>query len=428
MELSAPKEGRGRKGDAMKERLFPKPAIETKHRTGMLGAHFDCFIKWMQEREYAYESMRYNIQRITNFAGYLRRRGIRSVEQLEGAEGMELLIAYQKYCKRKGYSDRSSSIRLYLQALREAGVLSGSPPDRTPAFRKFQAYLSFLKNRKGLSENTVRNHRYWVEKFLKFLSSQEGFSLTRVSIQDVDKFILQGGGRYARSTQQLIAGCLRGFFRFLYQSGKTDTDLSYLIASPRCYKLASLPRVLTWEEVNKLLGHVDMSTKAGLRNDAILLILTTYGIRAGEVARLQLDDIDWKKETIRIIPGKTGRELLLPLMPRAGKAVLKYLKHARPASKYREVFLLTCAPRRPLKSTNIRYVVARHIRLAGLDSPRQGPHLLRYSFATHLLRSGASLKEIGDMLGHRSPASTHVYTKTATEKLREVALEIPEVK
>lgn len=411
----------------MEEKIFPKPKIEARHRKGMLGAHFECFRHWMQERGYAYQSMRYNIQRITNFGRYLKRRGICSVQKLEGTEGQELLISYKKYCKRKGYSDRSSSIRLYIKALQDAGVLRG-PHSKAPLFREVEAYVRFLEDHKELSTCTIDNHQRLVEMFLSFIYCQNSFSPPEFSIQQVDRFIRQEGSRYSRRTQQLIAGCLRSFFKFLYQSGKTGTDLSCLITSPRCYKLESLPRVLNWEEINKILNSVDKSTRAGLRNNAILLLLTTYGLRAGEVARLKLDDIDWKKEIIHILPGKTGRALLLPLMPRVGKAILKYLKQTRPVSKHREVFLLTCAPWTPLKSTNIRYVVGRHIQLAGLDPPRHGPHLLRYSFATHLMRSGASLKEIGDMLGHRSFESTHVYTKTATEKLREVALEMSEVK
>ena len=172
---------------------------------------------------------------------------------------------------------------------------------------------------------------------------------------------------------------------------------------------------------------VDLSTKAGPQHYAILQLLTTYGLRAGEIAQLRLDNIDWRKETIHIAPGKTGKDLWLPLTAGVGKAILRYLKDRRPPSKYREIFLLTCAPWTPLKSGNIGYVVNRHIKLAGLNLPRGGPHLLRHSFATRLVRAGASLKEIGDLLGHRDPESTHTYTKTATERLREVALEMPEI-
>jgi len=191
--------------------------------------------------------------------------------------------------------------------------------------------------------------------------------------------------------------------------------------------MESLPRVLNWDEVKKILHSVDLSLKIGLQHYAILILLTTYGLRAGEVAQIKLDDINWRKETIHISQKKSGRDLWLPLTPQVGKAILNYLKRGRPPSKHREIFLLTCAPWNPLTSSNIAYVVRRHIKLAELDAPHRGPHIIRHSFATHLIREGVPLKEIGDMLGHRSPESTHIYTKTATENLREVALEVPEV-
>jgi site-specific recombinase XerD len=144
------------------------------------------------------------------------------------------------------------------------------------------------------------------------------------------------------------------------------------------------------------------------------------------VANLKLEDIDWRKETIFIAQGKTGQDLWLPLTPKVGNAIIQYLKRARPHSKYRELFLLTKAPWTPITRRNIGYIVNRYIQLTGLSPSQRGPHLLRHSFATNLIRRGVQLKEIGDMLGHRDLNSTHLYTKTAVENLREVALEVPE--
>lgn len=186
--------------------------------------------------------------------------------------------------------------------------------------------------------------------------------------------------------------------------------------------------MLTWSEVQKILDSVDRSVKTGLQHYAVLILLATYGLRAGEVTHLKLEDINWREDTIHIPSRKMGKDLWLPLTPQVGKAILEYLKHGRPPSKYHNVFLLTRAPWTPLDRNNIAYVVNRHIQLAGLKPPRHGAHLLRHSFATHLIRAGVPLKHIGDMLGHRNPESTHIYTKTATEQLRQVALEVPEVR
>lgn len=412
----------------MHEKIFPKATIEAKHRGGMLGAHFDCFLSWMSKRSYSCNTMRAKIQSVTLLGEYLERKGIRCIRELQGKRGQRLLSAYQDHWKSRGCWRRSSTSRFCMRALEEAGVIKTPTNSDRLLFPEVSQYVAYLKSQRGLSESTIGYHKYWTERLLGFLGCREGASLLPTfQIADIDRFIEREGTRLQCGTQQLLAGVLRSFLHYLYLSGELITDLSCFVASPRRYKLQSLPGVLEWEDVQKIIDSVDLSTRAGPQHYAILLFLTTYGLRAGEVARLTLDDIDWRKETIHIAPGKTGRDLWLPLTAGVGKAILAYLKDRRPSSKYREIFLLTCAPWTPLKSGNIAYVVNRHIKLAGLDPPRHGPHLLRHSFATRLIRAGASLKEIGDLLGHRDPESTHTYTKTATDQLREVALEIPEV-
>jgi len=412
----------------MPENIFPRAAIDTRHRAGMIGTLFDYFLDWMRKRGYSISTMRAKMQSITLLGKYLERRGIRRIAELQGTRGQRLLSAYQKHWKSKGCWRRSSTPRLCMRALEEAGVLNNRGDSNRPMFFQISRYTTYLGRQRGLSESTVRSHTYWTERFLKFLGCSQGARhLPTFQIADVDRFVEREGTRLESGTQQLLAGALRGFLHFLYLSGERRTDMSSLVTSPRRYKLQSLPRVLEWEDVEKIIDSVNLSTRAGPQHYAILLLLTTYGLRAGEVARLRLDDIDWRKEIIHVAPGKTGKDLYLPLTAQVGNAILAYLKNRRPASQYREIFLLTCAPWTPLKSTNIGYVVRRHLDLADLDPPHRGPHLLRHSFATRLVRHGATLKEIGDLLGHRDPDSTHIYTKTATNRLQEVALEIPEI-
>jgi len=410
----------------MTNKIFPIAAVEAKHRKGLLGTHFDCFVDWMQRHGYSHHSMRFNIQCVTHFGKYLEQRGICSIRQLEGASGKELLATYRDHLKSHEHWRRDAGLKLYIQALEEAGMIASSSSRDLSLFHETQQYITFLKNQKGLHERTIQYHLYWVEKFLCFIGYQEGTSsLPTFGIADIDRFIEQGAFRFKRTTQQHLTGVLRSFLRFLYQSGRVSNDLAPLIISPRRYRFDTLPRVLDWEEVQKILNSVDRSTASGRQHYAILILLTTYGLRAGEVANLKLEDIDWRKETICIASRKTGRDLWLPLIPQVGQAILDYLKHGRPGSKDRHIFLLTRAPWTPLNRHNVAYVADRHIELSGLDLPRRGPHLLRHSFATHLIRKGVPLKQIGDMLGHRDPDSTHIYTQTAIEQLREVALDVP---
>lgn len=412
----------------MTSKIFPTAAVEAKHRNGLLGTYFDCFISWMERHGYSRHSMRFNTQCATHFGRYLEQRGIWSIHQLGEASGKELLAAYRDYLKGYKHWRRDAGLKLYIQALEEAGVIAPKPSKDASLFHETRQYIIFLKNQKGLSERTIQYHIYWTQKFLHFIGYQENASsLPAFGIADVDRFI-EDRAFQKPVTQGHLTGVLRSFLRFLHQSGRLSNDLASLIIRPRRYRLGTLPRALDWEQVQQILDSVDRSTGSGPQHYAILVLLAIYGLRAGEVANLKLEDIDWKKETIHIASRKAGKDLWLPLVPHGGKAVLDYLKHGRPGSKDRHIFLLTRAPWTPLNSHNVASVVNRHIELSGLDLPKHGPHLLRHSFATHLIRKGLPLKQIGDMLGHRDPDSTHIYTKTAVEQLREVALDAPEVR
>lgn len=290
-------------------------------------------------------------------------------------------------------------------------------------------YVSFLEKQKGLSKNTIRCHVYQTEKFLRFLGcAKADKSIPTFGIADIDRFIESEANRLKRTSLQKLANCLRSFIRFLYQTGKISTDLSSLVTSPRIYRLETVHQTLNWSEVQEILNCIDQTTKIGKRDYAILVLLSIYGLRAGEIARLKLENINWRKETIYIAPGKTGQDLWLPLMPLAGKAILKYLKQARPLSKYREIFLLSRAPWTPLHSRNISICVKRYLQHVKPEQQQGGAHLFRHTFATYLAQQGVSLKYIGDLLGHRSCETTQIYTKTNIPYLREVALEVPFMK
>ncbi len=412
----------------MHQKIYSKPEAEAMHREGLLGDHFDCLLTWLDGQGYSLETMRCRILRVTHFGRYLEQKGVRSIHELEGAPGQKLLSDYQRYWKAKGHYHRNSDLRFYIRALEEAGVLKASPPTDSPMSHEIQTYVTFLRDQKGLSESTILSHVRCIEKFLEFLDCQKyAHTIPGFGITEVDNFIKHVGTRLRRTSQKSVAGILRSFVRFLYQSGEISRNLSYLITSPRCYQLEALPRLLNWDEVEQILQSVDVSVGSGVRAYAILTLLATYGLRAGEVAHLRLEDIDWRRESIHIARRKNGRDLRLPLVPQAAEAVIGYLKRRRPSSNYREVFLLTRAPWTPLDRQHIAYVVRRQIHLTGLAPSRHGAHIIRHSFATHLHCKGASLKEIGDMLGHKNPQSTRVYTKTAIDNLREAALEVPEV-
>ena len=193
----------------------------------------------------------------------------------------------------------------------------------------------------------------------------------------------------------------------------------------RKYRLADVPCALAWEQVQRLLAVVDRRAPNGRRNYAMLLLAATYGLRSCEIRALRLDDIDWADDAITIYSPKTGRRRTLPLTRPVGEATLDYLREERLPSVHREVFLSSRPPHGPLRSKINRWL-ARCFDKAGIETSRRGIHTLRHSLAVHLLRHGETLKSIGDVLGHRSPETTFIYTKLHVEDLRTVALE-PEV-
>ena len=408
---------------------YTKAGTEVPHRQGLFGCCFDRFVDWMNKRGYSVFTTRRYLWHVTHFGRYLKRRGCDSLQQLNGLAGQEILITYARYLKHTHHVQWSLGVRSFVRSLQEAGVLTAVVRRNTLPLHLLDEYAELLREQKGICEWNIRNrYVFYVDRFLRFLGCQDTHRrLPPFGIADVDRFIVHLSARLNPATIRIVCGVLRSFSRFLHQTGRIDWDLAGLIEHPRQYKLQTVPSVLKWPDVEKLFGTLDCSSPVGLRDYAILRLLATYGLRAGEVARLKLADIDWRKETIHVITGKTGRARWLPLTPEVGSAILRYLQRGRRRSPYREVFLISQAPWTPVLSCYISYMVSRCIRGAGLHPSRRGAHVLRHSFATRLYQDGIALKTVGDFLGHQDPASTHIYTKSATERLRDVPLEVPEV-
>jgi integrase len=216
--------------------------------------------------------------------------------------------------------------------------------------------------------------------------------------------------------------------RYLYAHELITHDLAPTLLSPTIYAFERIPAALTPDEVQALLEQARHDrTPIGVRNYAILLLLATYGLRAGEVVRLRLEDIDWRNECLHVQHSKTGRATVLPLLAPVGEAILDYLREGRPTTEVREVFLRAQAPLQPFRQGSSLYsIVARRLTKAGIEpAGKRGPHTLRHARAISLLRASVPLKAIGDLLGHTVPAATAIYLKLATDDLRDVCLDIP---
>jgi integrase/recombinase XerD len=342
----------------------------------------------------------------------------------------------RKYRRRHGHApayegwrcSRTSGVHILLRMVR--GQWPPAPVPGTP-FELYkrtlcEEFATSMIDLRGLAPETVAERCDEALRFLNWLG--EGKVLAVVTVADVDIYMKNRASFLRRASIKGVASRLRTFLRWVHGTGKTARDLSTAVIAPVLYAFESIPSALRPQDVDKILTIVRRDrTARGLRDYAILMLLANYGIRAGEVTRLRLDDVDWRKEVIRIRHTKTSVTSYLPLLPEVGEAILRYLQESRPKVSFREIFIRTRAPYRPFESGSSLYTpIRRRIDAAGVpEEGKRGPHAFRHARAVSMIRASVSLKEIGDVLGHRASDSTLVYLKLATDDLRAIALEIP---
>jgi integrase/recombinase XerD len=289
------------------------------------------------------------------------------------------------------------------------------------------AFAEHLRQHQGISPATINNNVQRIKAFLEFLRAR-GCRPQRVQLSDIDAFIIECSGHLARSTVAKVSCSIRGFLRFLRTTGRISADLAPSVVAPIVRKGERPVRALPWTDVQRILRAIDRSSCRGKRDYTMLLLMSTYGLGAKELFGLTLDDIDWHDCTLRIVRSKTGVEFLLPLLAPVARALVTYLRHGRPAhAKTRHLFLSTRVPYAPLSApTAVRFILGRHAKAAGVATLNLGTHVLRHSHACRQVELGTRPKIIGDILGHRDPESLSVYVRVASERLRKIALPVPQ--
>lgn len=291
-----------------------------------------------------------------------------------------------------------------------------------------RSYDTWMMELRGLSASTREQGRVEAQSLLRWLFDQ-GKSATTLCVADLDRYIASRCHSMRRSSKLTMVSTLRGVLRHLYGSGRMPKDLADEIEGPPIYALEGIPSTIRREDIDR----ANQATRRdrsplGRRDYAIMMLLSTYGLRAGEITGLRLSDIDWRHERLCIRHAKTGACSELPLLRGPADALLDYLRHGRPETTYREVFLRALAPYRPLSSPSaLHYMMGRRLRAVGVTlTGKRGAHVMRHSRAVSLLTAGVPVKVIGDVLGHRNAKSTAIYLKLATDDLRAVALDLPE--
>jgi integrase len=253
------------------------------------------------------------------------------------------------------------------------------------------------------------------------ICSDDGPNWSRLTSTYITDFVLQKTSE-ARAAKGRIVSAVRGFLRFLISEGTVPSQLARAIPRVRRWRYADLPKRLSADELTVVLTACRSSANGSRRDRAFIALLARLGVRSGELRNLRLENIDWTAGLLHIKQSKSGRGRTLPLPNDAGSLLAEYIQHERPASEYREIFISSTTPRRPIGLCATTTFVQVFLKKLGLGGPRRGCHSFRHTVATIMVENGASMKDVADVLGHRSLATTGIYVKLDEPSLREVAL------
>jgi len=388
----------------------------------ILGPFLDDFLQWMQDQNYARSTTVHYMEVLPKVVAWLRRHRITRLPQLTRKELQAVHDDYQ--LKQEDASWVVGALKRFLSDRQL--VPEGDWPPPSPVEREVHRFADYLRETRGLSEATVTGHSGTLRAFLLFLRFDGKETLVRqLQPSQIEAFLRKLARTNDRFSMQHIVATVRAYLKERHAKGVLARPLHLQIDTPRVYRGERLPRALPWAQVQALLQSIDRSDPFGRRDFTILYLAAAYGLRSSELVRMTLDDIDWRGRNLRVIQTKTRQTIQLPLSDEAANVLIDYLRKARPKSSPRHLFMRMRAPIIPLKPASVSDLLDHRIRCSGLDLPPFGTHVLRHSFATRLMQQGATIKAIGDTLGHRDIESTSIYLRLNVDDLREVALPAP---
>lgn len=391
---------------------------------GPLAAFIRPFSSWVTEQGYQPDSLRQRVRIAVDFSRWL---GERALPQTVHAQHC---ARYLRYRARRRRLCRGDEIALgqFREFLCRQGVITATaaPPSRlTPVERCAREFEQYLRQERLLASATIVNYVPFISRFLKHRFGTGPVRLSTLCAPDVVRFVQRQAPRLHLKRAKLLTTALRSFLRYGCYRGEIRSELLAAVPCVANWSMPTIPRAIAPDQVRRVLAHIDRSTAVGQRDYAIVLLLARLGLRAGEIVSLELEDIDWKTGSLSV-RGKGGRRTRLPVPKDVGDAIVSYLRHGRPRTAGRRVFLRATAPVRGFLGPSAVSTVVRHALLrAGAEAPTAGAHQFRHGLASEMLRHGASLREIGELLGHRSPETTKIYAKVDLKALRPLALPWP---
>jgi len=406
--------------------IIDKQIVLSRAPEGPVAAPIEPFARSLREQGYTLCSTHRQVLLATCFSRWLEHQGV-SLRRVNSDHPRQ----YLRYRARQVRPCRgeAAALKHLLDFLRGERVI---PTEKkvstlllTPAERCTQAYEQYLREARGLARATIINYVPFIRSFLQDRFGDGPVTLSRLCARDVVGFVQRRAPRLHPKRAKLLTTALRSFLRYVRYRGSAKLDLAAAVPVVANWSMSSIPRAIAPDQVRQLLASIDRRTAIGRRDYAILLLLSRLGLRSGEVAFLELDDIDWNAGQLSV-RGKSGLRSDLPLPAEVGQAIAAYLRRGRPHHASRRVFLRVKGPLQGFRGAcGVGSIVRHRLQHAGLEAPTYGAHQFRHGLATEMLRHGASLGEIGELLGHHSPETTKIYTKVDLDALRTLALPWP---
>jgi len=405
--------------------IIDEGVVLSRPPEGPLAPQITAFAKWASEQGYARYPRYRKVLLAACFSRWLGQQAVR-LRRVSS----EHLVRYLRSRARRVQiqTGDTTALREFISFLHGQGVIPAEkvvPRRLTPAEQEVLAFEHYLRHERVLSGASVASYVPFIRTFLTDRFGHRPAVLSRLCAGDVVRFVQHQAPRMHVKRAKLLTAALRSFLHYLRYRGDIACDLAAAVPTVANWSMTSIPRAISADSVRRVLASIDRRNVIGRRDYAILLLLARLGLRSSEVAFLELDDIDWDAGQVNI-RGKGGQPAALPLPADVGKAIAAYLRHGRPRSTSRRVFLRTRAPIRGFLGRSaigsvVRYALAR----AGVKAPTQGAHQFRHALGTQMLRHGASLAEIGEVLRHRSPETTKIYIQVDLDRLRTLALPWP---
>ena len=392
---------------------------------GPLAAQIDPFAKSMSEQGYSLVSIHRQVLLAACFSRWLMQRGVglRSICSDDPVRYLRSRARHLRPCR-----GDAAALRHLIGFLCREGLVPGekkSARQSTPAEHCAQAFGQYLLEVRALAHTTIINYVPFIRCFLEGRFGRGRVTLSCLRASDVVRFVKRQAPRLHMKRAKLMTTALRSFLNYGRYLGEVSLDLAATVPIVANWSMTSIPRAISAEHVRQLLASIDRRTAVGRRDYAILLLLARLGLRSGEVAFLELDDIDWNAGQVTV-RSKGGQRNTMPLPVEVGRAIAAYLRRGRPASSSRRIFLRAKAPICAFRgASGVGSIVRHSLERAGIHSTTKGTHQFRHGLATEMLRQGASLNEIGELLGHRHPQTTKIYTKVDIKALRTLALPWP---